>query len=58
MEESLVSYLIETGISASLAGLVVWILLTRLGSIRQQRENEEWISQIRATPVDPRDRRA
>jgi len=55
--EVLASDLIGLGLSAALGGLAVWILLTRLGSIRQQRENEEWLSQIRSTPVDPRDRR-
>jgi len=56
--EVLASDLIGIGLSAALGGLAVWILLTRLGSIRQQRENEEWLAQIRSTPVDPRDRRA
>jgi hypothetical protein len=55
--EVLASDLIGIGLSAALGGIAVWILLTRLGSIRQQRENEEWLSQIRSTPVDPRDRR-
>ena len=50
--------LIGWSVSFASGGFVVWVLLNRLDAIRRQRENDEWVAQIQATPVDPRDRRS